>query len=276
MSLDITAALSDGIDRTFARNGLLVGAVFVVFGLVDAVANQTLSAAITQFLRTSLEQLPPDAAVGPGISSLPGPEQTPLALPLALPLAVGLVIALAVLAEAIRVVVVRTFVSDETETIPEELISRNLAMATVNAVVGRIVVAILVGVGLLFLVVPGVFLALSFFFMRQEIAVEDRNFVEALSASWELTSGHRLRLFLLAVALFLVGLGVSAVGVVVGLVGSPLLTSLVTTLLAALVTVYSVAVVARAYVQLRSDEPTQSEEGAVRAGDDSEWEFDPV
>lgn len=278
MSLDISKALSDGFSRTFERNGLLLMLVFLAFGAVNAVAGQTLSAAAARFVRQQLEQLPPGAMAGPTGSAgpagaFPGAEQTPLALPIPLPAALVVVLFVALLAEAVRIVAVRTLVSDETERIPESFVSRNIVMATLNGFVGGIVVLILVGVGLLFLVVPGVFLAISFFFVRQEIAVEDQNFVDALSASWELTSGNRLGLFGLALVLVVIGLVVSAVAGAVGFAGIAILTTAVTTVVGAVTTVFSVAVAARAYDQLKYGS-VSDEFGGDGAGTDSDDEWD--
>lgn len=278
MSLDISDALSDGLNRTFQRNGLLIAVVFVVFGLIDAVAGQTLAAATARFAEQAMSQLPSDAPANPAVTTLPSAEATPLSLPVPLPVALGLVAVLAFVAEAIRIVSVRTLVSDETETIPDELVSRNLFSATLNGFVGGIVVIILVAVGLLLLVVPGVFIALSFFFVRQEIAVEDKNFIDALSSSWELTSGHRLALFGLALVLFVVGLVVTAVGGLVGFVGIPLLTTVVNILLGSATTVFTVAVAARAYVQLTDerDAAVAPDAGEMEGADDeSEWKYNP-
>jgi hypothetical protein len=274
MPLDISDALSDGLDRTFQRNGLLLVVAFVVFGLADAVAGQTLAAATARFAEQAIEQLPQDASTPQTVTGLPSAEATPLSLPLPLPAALGLVAVLAFVAEAVRIVAVRTLVSDETETVRDEFVSRNLLSATLNGFVGGVVVLILVAVGLVFLVVPGVYLAIAFFFVRQEIAVEDRNFVEALSASWERTSGHRLRLFGLALVVFLVGVVATAVGGVVGFVGVPLLTTLVTVLLGALTVVFGVAVTCRAYVQL-SDADDAERDVDADADEESEWKYNP-
>jgi hypothetical protein len=270
MSLDISDALSDGLSRTTERSGLLLMAVFLALGTVNAVSGQTLSAATTRFARRQLAQLPAEAGPTFDPAMFPGPEQTPFALPVPLPVALLLVLVIAFLAEAVRIVAVRTLVSDETETVPADFATRNIVMATLNGFVGGIVVLILVVVGLVFFVVPGVFLALSFFFVRQEIAVEDRNFVDALSASWSLTSGHRLTLFALALLLFVITAAVSlATGSLVGLAGVPVLTTVVTVAVGVVTTVFSIAVACRAYVQLTD------ESNAPVDDPESEWKFNP-
>jgi hypothetical protein len=270
MSLNISDALSDGLSRTFERNGLLLMVGFLLLGAVDAVTGQTIAAAAVRFLRGQLEQLPPGAMAGQ--PTLPGPEQTPLALPVPLPVAFGLVVVVAFLAEAVRIVAVRTLVSDETEGIPDEFLSRKLLWATFNGFVGGIVMLILTLIGLVFLIVPGVYIALGLFFVRQEIAVEDKNALDALAGSWELTSGHRLRLLALAVVLVVVGLVVSLIAGAVDLAGMTVLTTLVSVVLGAATTVFGVAVAARAYVQLTDEDPTADTD--LGETDESEWKFD--
>lgn len=280
MSLDISDALSTGISRTVERSGLLLMAAFLALGAVNAVSGQTLSAAATRFARRQLAQLPAEAGPAPGFdpAMFPGPEQTPFALPVPLPVALVLALVVALLAEAVRIVAVRTLVSDETETVPATFVTRDIVMATLNGFVGGLVVLILVAVGLVFFVVPGIFLALSFFFARQEIAVEDRNFVDALSASWEVTSGHRLTLFGLALLLFVITAVVSiATGALAGAVGTPGLTTVVTVVVGVVTTVFSIAVACQAYVQL-TDESDDTADDAADDGVDtaeSEWKFNP-
>ena len=268
MSLNISEALSDGLRRTFERNGLLLMVGFLLLGAVDAVTGQTVASAAARFLRGQLEQLPPEAVAGP--ATLPGPEQTPLALPVPLPVAFGLVVVVAFLAEAVRIVAVRTLVSDETEGIPDEFLTRKLLWATVNGFIGGIIVSILTLIGLVFLIVPGVYIALGLFFVRQEIAVEDKNALDALAGSWELTSGHRLELLALAVVIVAVGIVVSLLAGVVDFAGITLLTTLVSVVLGAVTAVFGVAVAARAYVQLTGDQP----DAEVDDAEESEWKVD--
>jgi hypothetical protein len=181
----------------------------------------------------------------------------------------------AVVAEAIRIVAVRVFVGVETESIPPELVTRNLLPAVINGIVGGIVVGVLVIVGLVFLILPGVFLAIAFLFLRQEIAVEDKNFLDAMSGSWNLTTGSRIQLFVLVVFLVLLG---AVLPPLVGFVGGPVAGTVVSTVVGALVLAYGVATVSQAYNQLR----TEREVAAAAAGgrpapeDDAAEDDDPL
>jgi hypothetical protein len=162
-------------------------------------------------------------------------------------------------------------VSDRTDTVPAAYIRRNIVVATLNGFVGGLVVLTLTAIGLVLLVVPGVFLALSFFFVRQEIAVRDVNFVDAMAGSWALTSGHRVELFGLAVVVFFAGLAAAIPGFIVGF-ASPAAGTALNAIARAVVLTFGVASAARAYDQLRdtaadesSDEPRY--EGALSADD---------
>ncbi|MEF8843435.1 MAG: hypothetical protein V5A62_17720 [Haloarculaceae archaeon] len=265
MSLDIGAAISEGVDRLLSRDGLVLVGAFLVVGVLSSVATQSLTVGLSEALLEFAQS--PDAP--PGTDVEPFREQvrqsrggSPLAVDISAGAAFGLVFVLGILAEALRIVTVRTFYATAGER-PENL-TRGLAFATANGFLGGIVVSVLVGIGLVFLVVPGVFLALALFFVRQEIAVEDRNFVDAMAESWALTRGNRLNLLGLVAVLLVVGFvaflptvaasvaGASTASVVVGAVVSPL------------VTVFGIAATTRAYAQLKaedgSDEPDESDE----------------
>jgi hypothetical protein len=283
MSLDIGRALRDGLDRTTARTGLVVLAVLVGFRLVNGVVQQSLSKV---WIGGILDELAADPPSFEG-SELTTEEyldlieeirrtvvettQLSYLESLSVPelLAIGAV--LAIVAEAIRIVAVRTFVSPETESIPRELLSRRLGWAVLNGVVGGIAVGILVAVGLILLVVPGIFLAVAFLFLRQEIAVEDKNFVDAMSGSWSLTAGNRIELFGLIVFLVVISLAVSFV---VGLFGSSAAVDVVNIVTAAAVLTYSVAVVSRAYDQLRAERGTGTDDAG--GSDDGTDEFEDI
>jgi uncharacterized membrane protein len=230
MSLDIGRAFGHGIDGVATRvGGILVGAWFVV-QLVSTTAMRTM--------------LGPMAAPQSGLQTLPD-----VALPVD-PAVGGLLFVVAWLVSlALYVVFARVAVSGRTDTIPGELYSRRLGGATAHLLVAFVLGGFLVGIGMVLLVVPGLFLAVSFAFTLFYVAVEDDGAIEAMKHSWSLASGNRLRVFLL---LLLVGVVTGLPSTVVTvLVGSSVVGWLVSSLVGSVTYVYSVYVMADAFTQLR-------------------------
>ncbi|EMA51747.1 hypothetical protein [Halococcus thailandensis] len=274
MTLDIDVAIRRGFSRTFTRNGLLLIGAFLVFSLVSAVLVQTASLQLVERLNDLAAQTPtPGPGTGGGAGTPPPTAGDPAgAQPLALPIPLIVAAPLAALTpfvgEALRIVAVRTLVSQHTDSIPRAFARENIVWATLNGFIGGIVVGfiIIIGgiVGLIGLLIGGplvaAFFATSFFFVRQEIAVENKNFIDALTDSWRLTSGHRIGLFALAVVIWLIGLVVSIPGTAIGFLagaGSPGLATIAVTIvsvaLGSVTTVFGIAVAARAYDQLRAE-----------------------
>lgn len=243
MALDIGDAVRTGVDRTVARNGLLFVAVFFVLGALNV-----LTAAST------MRGFVPEGGFGGGMGPMgpmgqaAGPS---LGLSPAVAGLVGLIVGIA--SVFVTIAAIRTFVSDETETIPQEHFSHNALWAFLNVVVGGIVFGITVAIGLVLLIIPGIFLLVSLFFWNVFVVVEDRNFIDGFRESWSLTDGHRLRLFLLGVVVVVVTIVVGAIfgipAVIGGYVGM-----IITQVGSALTTVFSVATVAAAYNQLTASD----------------------
>jgi hypothetical protein len=179
----------------------------------------------------------------------------------------GLLIVLTgILAEAANLVAVRAFFAESGRALSGELVRRNIVVATLNGIVGGIVVQVVIAIGLVFLIVPGVFFAIAFLFLRQEIAIEDTGFVDAMADSWQLTSGDRLELFALVLGVVVLVTVVSTAMPLVFEIASPLLGAVVSILLGGVTAVFGTAVVTRAYAQLHADR------AVVRNGDDTdEW-----
>lgn len=228
MDLDLGGILKRGLRRSVSRNGLLLmGVLFVTYLLEELVG--------VGVARSAASQQPP---VDPG-SVAPS-------LPAAL-----LSLLLGVLGLVITIASIRVFVSDETERLPREYFTRNAFWAAINFVVGAIVFGIVVALGFVALVLPGIYLLVALGFWSAFVAVEDQNFVEALRSSWRLTRGHRFEVFVLAVAGFLITVligGVFGVGTVVGGFAEVVLAQAG----AAVTAVVSTAIFAQTYVALRA------------------------
>lgn len=215
-------AVRDGAARTVAKNGLLFVAALFLLNLGGAFLGLRYTAADGAFM---------------------GSTGNPFATGV-----LGAVFTLVSL--AVSIIAIRTFVGDETETVPDEHVRRNMGPAMLHMIVGGIIFAIVVLAGLALLIVPGVYLLLGLFFWSVRVAVEDESFVEAMQQSWNLTAGHKWELFglllvLVAANIIVGGLTLAAgprsmTGIIVGQV------------LSAFVGVFVLAAQARAYVQLTS------------------------
>jgi hypothetical protein len=261
MPINIETALRRGINRTVARNGLLLAAVIYVVSTVNAIVGLGVQRWVA-----NRSVLPMGAPLSRGMDA--GVSREVGAALFAIPPAVGAVVSLlAGLATIVLTVgALRTFVSDETERLPSEHFTRNMVWPGLNFLVGTIVFGVLVAFGFVLLVVPGIFLLVALAFWTVYVAVEDKNFVTAMQDSWGLTRGHRLRLFILGVAVAVVAIVVSAVFGVAGLVGGAI-GVIVTQIGSALTTVFTLATLAAVYEQLVA---LPSEEMTVTAESDSE------
>lgn len=228
MDLDLEGILKRGLRRSVSRNGLLLmGVLFASYLLEEFVGGGV--------ARSAAGQQPPP--VGPG-SVAPSP------------LAGFVSLLLAIFGLFVTIASIRVFVSDETERLPQEYFTRNALWAAVNFVVGAVVFAIIVALGFVALVIPGIYLLIALGFWSAFVVVEDQNFVEGLRNSWRLTRGHRFEVFVLAVAGFFITVlinGVFGVGAAVGGFAEIVLVQAG----AAITAVVSTAIFAQTYVALR-------------------------
>ncbi len=87
-----------------------------------------------------------------------------------------------------------------------------------NAVLANILVAVIIGIGLVLLVVPGIVFACKLAFTPYLITERKMEVVEAIKQSWRMTSGHAWKVFLigvLAIFISIAGLICFGVGILV-------------------------------------------------------------
>ncbi len=256
MSLDIGAALSRGLDRTVKKNGLILVGVFFLVNVVQSIVSESL---LQQFLEDLFDDFRAEASSQEAVDAIEQAEgQIAEAFPLGfldgVPVGAlaGLWLALAVVGIVVNIGAIRTFVSDQTDRLPSEYFTRRLLWTLLNLIVGLVIYGVVVAIGLVFLIIPGIFLAVAFFFYNYEIIVEEKNVIDAFSSSWSLTSGNRLLLFVLGLVLFLLSaVATNVVGFV--LPTDTVAGSLLNTLINTSITVFGIAVAAQAYNQLRND-----------------------
>lgn len=235
MTIDIGAAIEDGLKRVWSKDAGILAGLFFVVGLLSQVGADTL-----------LEGLAP--TIGPV-------DQTPLAIGSSIGVGGFIGVLAAVLSLALAAVTMRTLVSKAGDSIPEEYYRRNMLYVVVNLLVGGIVFGVAVVAGLFLLIIPGLFILTALYFYTFEIAVNDKNFIEAMKSSWNLTAGNRLRLFALGVIVF-VGAGLASVVATAPVAalefaGLPsVVSALVSNLVSAVIGVATLGIAAAAYNQL--------------------------
>jgi hypothetical protein len=281
MSIDIGDAFSEGFSRTVSRNGLLLAVAFTVVALVSVALSQTFAVELMDRMLEWIQGISPEEA---GLSQQEYQEQldileterdrqvanSPLALGLPLGVTAAGMLAVALLTEALSMVAVRVFAAADVDAVSGGDLTGGLALATLNGFVGGIVVWGLIFVGIPLLLVPAIFFAVVFYFLRQEIALKNKNFVQALADSWRLTKGHRIEVFALGAVVVIVSqvglIGQFAVGVVSTIGGI-----VVGAVLGGFLAAFGAAVVTQAYVQLDRDQPVVEEDG----GEPDQAEDDP-
>jgi hypothetical protein len=173
----------------------------------------------------------------------------PFAVGISAGVAAGGLLLLALVGEAVSIAAVRVFATDEVGAATTDLVTDNVLLATLNGFVGGIVVWGLIIVGSAFLLLPGIALAVLFYFLRQEVAINDKNFVQGMADSWRITKGNRVEVFLIGATLVVVSRLEEAASAVVGVVSTPGGT-VVAAIVGGVLAAFGAAVATRAYVQL--------------------------
>ncbi len=76
-----------------------------------------------------------------------------------------------------------------------------------NAVVANVVVAVIVGMGLVMLIVPGIIFACRLVFVPYLVVDKEMDVMEALRVSWNMTRGYGGQIFLMGVMAFFIAIG---------------------------------------------------------------------
>lgn len=233
MPLDVKRAVGEAVRRTVKRNGLLLAAIFLLLDLIwrfTGLQSGTMAAVATE-------------------------EPFQVGVP-------GVIVVL--LSFPVTIAALRVFVTDETETVPDNAWKDKMGRAIIHFAIGAFVYGVLAGIGSLLFLLPGVYLMLALFFFMTYIAVENQGFYEAMQSSWGLTKGHKWRLLGLLIVIVVVARGLPLLGRLAftlwsgpslgftynALIQEQLLKAGVQSTLEAFGGVFALAVQARAYVQL--------------------------
>lgn len=159
----------------------------------------------------------------------------------------------------LTITTIRTFVGGHTQAIPSEYYTRNIIPVLLNSLIGGLIYVVLMLVGSVLFVIPGIIAYIAFIFMIVYIAVEDKNFIAGFRDSWQLTRGHWLRLFGLLLTLVAgIGLISGVLTAMTSLVVSAIAGEAVGTLLSGVVglpfSLLILATLAEAFTQLRESQ----------------------
>lgn len=244
MALQIGSALGDGVRRAFSYSGGVLMALLFAYMVVFVGAVNSL---VAGFLPAEAQE---SAQIG---LTFPIPAVASGAL-----LVVGLLFGIVLYIVATRAL---TREQAELSTLPSGLFTRRIGRATLSAVGANIVVQLAVMIGFILLIVPGIFIAVSFVFVVFAIGIEDRRAIASLSRSWELASGNRWRLFALLLIIAVVsGVG-GAFGSVFSFIG-PTVGQIASLFVTAIFSVVSYGILADAYIQLTEEDDIGGSGGA--------------
>lgn len=76
-----------------------------------------------------------------------------------------------------------------------------------NAVAANVVVGLIIGIGILMLIVPGIIFAVRLAFVPYLVIDREMELTEALTKSWEMTKGYGGQIFLMGILAFFIAIG---------------------------------------------------------------------
>jgi len=241
VTLNIGSSLAGGISRVANRNGLLLIVAYLIIG--------------------AAWQIPFYSAVVTGLEQTGTPTENVPLPSIDAPLVVSVSAAILMLLglQWLTVVTIRTFVGGHTRAIPSEYYTRNIVPVLLNSLVGGLIYGVLMFVGSVLFVIPGIIAYVAFIFMIVYVAVEDKNFIAGFRDSWQLTRGHWLRLFgLLLVVVAGIGLisGVltAMTSLVVGAIAGQAIGILLSGVVGLPFSLLILATLAEAFTQLRESQ----------------------
>ena len=237
MALQLGRALSRGVRRSVSVSGLVVLGLTALYQLVFVTSLNTL------IVNQLPDQIQPREA---GVSSL--------TLPLSTDAAIVVTVVSLLIGFGVFVVAVRLLSRDlaELSTLPSDVFTRRIGRAFLSAAAVSLVLGVVIPLGFALLIVPGLFLAISFQFAIFAVAVEDEGPLDAFRRSWELARGNRWRLLGLVVLLGVVG-GISGAAGSLFSLASPLVGQVVSLGANSIFLVLMYGILADAFLQLREE-----------------------
>lgn len=239
MTVSVEQSLKEGFRRTISRNGLLLIVVWALVGSLSLLAYNSWFASLFSSFPSQPMLIGPTLDISPlfaGVATV-----------------VLYLVSFVVMAGALR-----TFVTDERRTLPGNHFTRNIGWMLVNLIVGYILFFLVLWIGFLLLIVPGIFLLVSLFFWYVIVVVEDRTFYKAFRESWALAKGNRWSLLGIGLVVTVVGWVLMGIPMGLSFALSPWVAWVLLGVSVSVFGVFSMATTARVYVQLTAAESTTS------------------
>ena len=235
MSLSIGQALGRGTRRSLSVSGIVLFVTMVVYQVLFVGALNTVV----------VNSLPPN--VSPADVGTVG-----FTLPVSTAVAAAIGVGSLLFGTALFLVATRLLSRDISalNSIPLSLVGHRFGRAFLSTLAVSLVLAVVIPIGLAFLLVPGLFLAVSFQFAVFAVGVEDCGPVAALRRSWELATGNRWRLFGLLLLITGIALIGSIPGTAISLV-APAAGQLISLFITSVFAIVLYGILADAFVQLR-------------------------
>ena len=241
MTLPLSQTFSKGLQRTLSTTGLVIFVLTAVSQLLIVGATNTIVGGIIA------ERLPEATSAEIGFT-----------LPVSVPVATGITVGVALFATVVFLVSTRLLTREQNElsTLPRSIFTRRIGRATLSGIGMSLILTPLILLGMP-LLIPGLFLAVSFQFGIFFIGVDDARAISALRQSWRLASGNRWRLLAILVVFTIAAMAVGMITSVVSFI-FPVAGQFVSVISMSAIVVLLYGVLAEAYLLLR-DEPTNGQ-----------------
>jgi len=256
MAIDVEESIDEAIQRLTTRAGGVLIAGLTLFGVLRKAAGQDIARAIGEAILSELESAAfRDDLAADQLEALEAAEaelEGILAeLPLALGLSPGAALAVWLLAYVlglvVSVVAIDTFGNardtfDGTET-------DQLGWKTLNLFLGTVVYTLLILVGLIFFVLPGLLFAVLLVYFPAAIVMDDESFVGAFSASVAVVRANVVPSIGIVLLTFVAFIAMGFLSPILSGVFPATIGAVTQELLSAVATAFGFALVTRAYLR---------------------------
>lgn len=208
MTVSVGDTIRDAVERLMTVPGLLVIGLFLAFRLGNTRIYANFLGALVEFAMeragypvARLEQELMERGYFFAVRILR--DVTEAGLDTSFPVAVVLLALLPFIAEFLHVVGVRALAADDPNTVPVDEIVSGLGGAYVKSLIANFAALVLIVLGSLFFLIPGLALGVLFFFVRHRIVLAGDGVFEAISNSYALVKENALQMTALGVVFWM-------------------------------------------------------------------------